>query len=132
MDKRDVDSWLRGYLAAWKAYDREQIESLFADDVSYRFHPYDEPVVGREAVVRAWLGESDHLGAPTRDDPGTYDADYTTVAVDGDLAVATGTSRYSPLPGAPADRVYHNCFLMRFDAAGRCREFTEWYIKRPH
>jgi hypothetical protein len=27
--------------------------------------------------------------------------------------------------------VYDNCFVMRFDAAGRCREFTEWYAKRP-
>lgn len=131
MDKGEVDRWLGGYVAAWKTYDAERIEALFADDVSYRFHPYDEPVVGRAAVVRAWVGESDHAGASTRDDPGTYDAEYTTVAVDGDLAVATGTSRYSPRPGAPADTVYHNCFLMRFDAAGRCREFTEWYIRRP-
>jgi len=27
--------------------------------------------------------------------------------------------------------VYDNCFVMRFDAAGRCREFTEWYVRRP-
>ena len=27
--------------------------------------------------------------------------------------------------------VYGNCFVMRFDAAGRCREFTEWYVRRP-
>ena len=29
------------------------------------------------------------------------------------------------------DKVYDNCFVMRFDADGRCREFTEWYVKRP-
>jgi hypothetical protein len=26
---------------------------------------------------------------------------------------------------------YDNCFVMRFDAAGQCREFTEWYVERP-
>jgi len=28
-------------------------------------------------------------------------------------------------------KVYDNCFVMRFDSAGRCREFTEWYVRRP-
>jgi hypothetical protein len=28
-------------------------------------------------------------------------------------------------------RAYDNCFVMRFDSDGRCREFTEWYMKRP-
>jgi hypothetical protein len=27
--------------------------------------------------------------------------------------------------------VYHNCFVMRFDAEGRCQEFTEYYVRRP-
>jgi hypothetical protein len=28
-------------------------------------------------------------------------------------------------------RVYENCFVMRFDVDGRCREFTEYYLQRP-
>jgi hypothetical protein len=27
--------------------------------------------------------------------------------------------------------VYDNCFVIRFDADGRCSELTEWYLKRP-
>ena len=131
MEKPDIDRWLGAYVAAWKSYDRAQIEALFADEVSYRYHPYDEPVRGRDAVVRAWLGEANATGASTRDEPGTYDAAYAAVATDGDIAVATGTTRYSPRPGAPPDRVFDNCFLMRFDSAGRCDEFTEWYMERP-
>jgi hypothetical protein len=34
-------------------------------------------------------------------------------------------------PGGPLREVFDNCFVMRFDADGRCREFTEWYMKRP-
>ena len=76
MEKADVDRWLEAYVAAWKSYDREQIAELFADDVSYRYHPYDSAVEGRQAVVESWLGEGDHTGASTRDEVGTYDAVY--------------------------------------------------------
>jgi hypothetical protein len=131
MDKAQADEWLREYVEAWKSYDPARIGELFAEDARYRYHPYDEPVVGREAVVRSWLGEEDHAGASTPDEPGTFDAAYQAIAVDGDMVVATGTSSYLAEPGGEAEKVYDNCFVMRFDAAGRCREFTEWYVQRP-
>jgi ketosteroid isomerase-like protein len=131
VDRTAVDKWLEAYVEAWKSYDPEQIGALFADNVTYRYHPYDKPVIGREAVVESWLGEGDHPGASTRDDEGTYDASYRTVAVDGDVAVATGTSSYSATPGGPVEKLFHNCFVMRFDADGRCTEYTEWYVQRP-
>jgi hypothetical protein len=126
-----VAAWLDRYVEAWKSYDRGQIEALFGDEVSYRFHPYDEPVVGREAVVESWLGEGDHPGASERDEPGTYEASYRPVAVDGNVAVAVGTSTYYDSPGGKVVRVYDNCFVMRFDAESRCVEFTEWFMQRP-
>ena len=131
MDKADVDRWLDAYVSAWKSYDRDEVAALFAEDVRYRYHPYDDPIEGRDAVVESWLGEGEHPGASTRDTPGTYDATYRAVAVDGNVAVATGSSSYSDEPGGPVRRVYDNCFVMRFDAAGRCSEFTEWFIQRP-
>jgi hypothetical protein len=131
LDRSEVARWLAAYVEAWKSYDRGQIEALFSEDVRYRYHPYDEPIAGRDAVVDSWLGEGDHEGASTRDEPGTYDASYEPVAVDGDVAVATGTSTYVVEPGGAIDAVYDNCFVVRFDAEGRCREFTEWYVKRP-
>lgn len=131
MSRADVDRWLEAYVAAWRSYDRDEIGALFSDDVIYRFHPYDDPVRGRAAVVEAWLGEGDHQGAPTRDDDGTYDATYRAVAVEGDAAVATGASTYVKEPGGPVETIYDNCFVMRFDADGRCSEFTEWFVERP-
>ena len=131
MDRIDADRWLATYIAAWKSYDQAQISALFTDDVAYRYHPYDEPVRGRDEVVKSWLGEGEHAEASTRDPDGTYDATYRTIAVDGDMVVATGNSRYRATPDGPIDKVYDNCFVMRFDAAGKCREFTEWYIQRP-
>jgi ketosteroid isomerase-like protein len=131
VEKADVDRWLRAYVAAWMTYDRDQIGALFAEDVEYRYHPYDVPVHGREAVIESWLGESDNAAASTPDEAGTYDATYRTIAVDGDVAVATGSTTYTSKPGGPAEKVFDNCYVLRFDPAGRCCEFTEWYMERP-
>jgi ketosteroid isomerase-like protein len=131
MDHQIAQQWLDRYLAAWLSYDREAIGSLFSDDVSYRYHPWDEPVVGRDEVVASWLGERGDDGASTRDATGTYDAAYAPVAVDGDVVVATGTSSYRDEPGGQVTETFANCFVMRFDGEGRCREFTEYYAKHP-
>jgi len=131
MDRAAVDRWLGDYVTAWKSYERSAIEALFSEEVTYRYHPYDEPIVGRAAVVTSWLGEDESGDASTRDAEGTYDASYRAVAVDGEVAVATGSSTYTATPGGPVEKVYDNCFVMRFDADGRCSEFTEWFMLRP-
>jgi hypothetical protein len=131
MDHVTAQDWLDQYVRAWISYDPRDISGLFSEDVVYRYHPYDEPVVGRDGVVASWLGESTSGGASTRDLPGTYEAEYSPVAVDGGTVVATGTSRYRETPEGPVVRTYDNCFIMCFDADGRCREFTEYYVRRP-
>jgi ketosteroid isomerase-like protein len=123
MDRTSAQDWLDRYVAAWASHDAAQIGALFSDDVAYRYHPYDEPIIGRNAVVASWLADGDERG--------TFDASYAPVAVDGDTVVAQGTTVYRRTPGGPVHQVYDNCFVMRFDDAGRCREFTEFYVLRP-
>ena len=122
MEKQEATQWLERYVGAWKSNDRNDIAQLFSDDAEYRYHPYDEPLRGRDAIVESWLEEPDPLG--------TYDARYEPIAIDGDVAVATGTTTYYDDQGS-VERIYDNCFVMRFERDGRCREFTEWYQKRP-
>jgi ketosteroid isomerase-like protein len=126
----EVDRWLADYITAWKSYDPDEIAALFTEDISYRYHPYDDPIEGRDEVIKAWRAEGDHPEAGTRDEPGTYEAEYRAVAVDGEVAVATGSSSYKDSADGPVARVYDNCFVMRFDTDGRCNEFTEWFVKR--
>ena len=122
MRREDVSGWLERYVAAWKSGGRSQIEALFTDDARYRYHAYDEPVVGKAAIADSWLEDPDA--------PGTFDASYECFAVDGDAAVAIGASTYFGADGA-VDRVYDNVFVLRFEGEGRCSDFTEWYVKRP-
>lgn len=131
MDQGNAQKWLDRYVAAWLSYDAEDIAGLFSEDVLYRYHPYDEPVVGREAVVASWLGEDSADSGSSRDAPGTYGGRYEPVAIEGDTVVAVGVSEYRTKADGPVTKTYDNCFVMRFDDDGLCREFTEYYMRRP-
>jgi hypothetical protein len=120
LDRERVAAWLDGYVRAWESYDAGAIGELFTPDAGYRYHPWDEPLRGREAIVAAWLDDQDA--------PGSFEARYEPLAVDGDLAVATGHSRYFASDGS-VEQEWHNCFVMRFDGEGRCADFTEWFMQ---
>lgn len=122
MESDRVAEWLTTYQEAWQTYDPATIAGLFSEGASYRYHPYDEAVRGREAIVESWLDDPDKQG--------TYEGVFQPLVVAGDTAVATGTSTYKAEDGS-ADKVYDNCFVLRFDDEGRCTEFTEWYMRRP-
>jgi ketosteroid isomerase-like protein len=126
MDDARVARWLADYVEAWRSYDPEAIGTLFAEDALYRYHPWDEPtpsqVRGRDAIVASWLEEKDR--------PGSWAAEYRPSLVHDDRAVAVGSSRYLAADGS-VESEYYNVFFLTFDDEGRCREFTEVYMKRP-
>jgi ketosteroid isomerase-like protein len=100
------------------------VAALFTEDAVYRFRPYGgdgRSVAGIDEIVRSWVDVDE--------DPSEWEASYRPYAVDGELAVAVGTSRYFKA-GEDGDEVYHNCFLLRFED-GRCAEFTEYWMLEP-
>ena len=126
VDEATVEQWLTRYVEAWQTYDAPAIGELFSEDAVYRYHPWadaEEEVRGRDAIVASWLGE--------QDTPGSWTAEYAPWAIEGERAVAVGVSRYLTEDRSAVAREYHNVFLLRFDADGRCREFTELYMRRP-
>ena len=113
-----VDRRLRGRLALLRR--PGAVGALFAEDATYAYHPYDEGdevVRGREAIVADWLKE--------RDEPGTWQASYRPLVVEGRRAVAEGTTSY-----ANGD-FYWNLWTLRFDEEDRCAEFVECFMVRP-
>ena len=117
MDRASFQSWLDGYTAAWRSGEAADIALLFSEEAEYFYGPYREPVRGRAAIVHDWTTNPDA--------PGSWEAEYGPVAIDGDVAVATGESRYTN------GRTYSNIFVCRFDGDGRCSEFREWFMERP-
>jgi ketosteroid isomerase-like protein len=122
LTKETATGWLRAYVRAWETYDPDAVADLFSDDATYSYYPFDEPIRGRLAIVASWL--------EGKDPAGTYEARYEPVAVDGNLAVAQGRSRYfKDASRTELVREYDNVFLIEFDADGRCRAFREWYMR---
>jgi hypothetical protein len=123
VERAAVVDWLKAYVRAWKTYEPGAIGDLFSDDATYSFHPYDELVVGRQAIVESWLKDTDA--------PGTYEATYEPIAIDGDVAVVNGRSSYfRDSSRGDLAREWDNIFVIEFDKDGRCRSFREWYVAR--
>jgi ketosteroid isomerase-like protein len=118
--RASVAAWLDRYVKAWRTYDPAAIGELFSSDAVYAYHPWDEPVRGREAIVADWLED--------RDEPDSWSASYEPLAIDGDLAVVTGRSRYVN-PDGSLRTEYWNLWVLRFDQDGRCTEYTEWFME---
>lgn len=122
-----VQAWLDAYVHAWETYDARDVEALFTEDAEYRYHPADEPEVGRDLIVYGWLNPN---GDPAkRDKPGTWTANYAPFAVDGNRAVAVGVSTYYPdATRSKVSRIYYNNWLLEFADDGRCRSFIEYFM----
>jgi len=122
LTRETAATWLRAYVRAWETYDPDAVADLFSDDATYSYFPFDEPIRGRLAIVASWLEEKDPVG--------TYEARYEPVAIDGNLAVAQGRSRYfKDASKTELVREYDNVFLIEFDDEDRCRSFREWYMR---
>jgi hypothetical protein len=117
MTREQVQAWLDAYVQAWRSYDADAIGDLFGENASYAYKPYAEPLRGRAAIVESWRGEPD--------EPGSWEASYAPLLIEGDRAIATGETRY-----ADGDR-FSNLFVLRFDADGRCSEFVEYFMQHP-
>lgn len=121
IDHASVATWLESYIHAWKTYDPELIGSLFSEQATYAYNPFDQPLHGRAAIIASWL--------ENRDAPGTYDAHYKPIAVEGNVAVINGRSHYFEADGKTSKKSYDNIFVLRFDDQGHCIEFREWFMQ---
>ncbi|MBI3750601.1 MAG: nuclear transport factor 2 family protein [Chloroflexi bacterium] len=125
----EVRAWLDRYVEAWQSYDRAAVEALFAEDAEYRYHPWDEPVRGRDAIVHDWLNPGG--SADGRDKPGTWSAYYEPYVGNGNRAVAIGESiYYADASQSNELRHYWNIWTIEFDEAGRCTSFVEYFMQR--
>jgi ketosteroid isomerase-like protein len=113
--------WLSRYIGSWRSGDAEAIGDLFSADASYSFRGGHTVVLGRAAIVKAWLDE---------DEPGSWEAHYEPLAIDDQVHVAIGWTKYVDEAGMPRDE-YSNIFVCRFDDDGRCAEFSEWWMRAP-
>ncbi|MGQ0568283.1 MAG: nuclear transport factor 2 family protein [Armatimonadota bacterium] len=122
MNRESVQAWLDNYIEAWRTYNVSRIGDLFSEDALYFHSPFDQndAVRGRAAIVANWLEEPDA--------PDSWEAHYLPIAVEGNVGVAHGRTRYLR-PDGTLKREFDNIFVLHFDDAGRCTRFAEWYMQ---
>ena len=114
-DRPAVCSWVDAYERAWRAPGTDEIPALFTDDATYLQSPYEEPVVGVEAIGRMWEAE--------REGPDeVFTLSTEVVAVDGPTAVVRAEVRY----GRTVRQEYRDLWIIRLEEDGRCSWFEEW------
>jgi uncharacterized protein (TIGR02246 family) len=117
MDRDRFRNWVERYVEAWNSNDRGDIGSLFTEDAVYLTGPFDEPWEGRDEIMEQWVAR--------KDEPGDTRFDYEVIAVDGDLGVVEGVTRYRSTGEA-----FGNIWLIRLDAEGRCARYTEYWMQK--
>lgn len=115
---RGVDRWIEAYVGAWNSNRTADIAALFTPRATYAPSPFEKPWVGRKRIVSEWLRRQDA--------PGSTTFRYAILLTTADAAIVRGTTRYR----APR-REFGNLWVIRFDAAGRCSSFAEWWMPRP-
>lgn len=122
MDLGQLQEWTDRYVEAWTNNDREAIGALFSEDAVYYTHPFRDPWKGREAIVEQWSGEPDA--------PDSWRAEYRALAATEGVGVIRGHTEYLADDGS-VEREYANVFVAEFDSTGRCKEFAEFFMKKP-
>ena len=121
LSRDSFGAWLDRYIEAWRSRDPQAIGDLFSVGCSYSYRGGHTSVEGRAAIVADWLAEEEE---------GSWEAAYEPLAIEEEVHVAIGSTRYFDEAGTVRDE-YSNIFVCRFDADGRCRDFSEWWMRAP-
>jgi ketosteroid isomerase-like protein len=112
MDRDGVLAWVERYEQAWRDEDLDAVGELFTADARYRPSPYEEPILGLEAIRAFWIDDDGEVFTMTAE----------PVAVDDPVAVVRVEVHY----GDPVRQEYRDLWVMRFTEDGRVEEFEEW------
>lgn len=59
MKEKDLDRWVERYRKAWESNDPAHVAALWTEDAAWYRRPDEPPVLGRDAIVSAWLEVAD-------------------------------------------------------------------------
>jgi hypothetical protein len=113
--------WLDTYGRASKENDPQASADLFSLDARYYETPFDEPLIGRDAIYQYWS-----QGARALKDK---ENSYEIFSVKDNLGIARWQSQFTVINSGK--RLALDClFLVEFDENGLCRVFREWWHTR--
>lgn len=120
--RNEFEKWLDAYGAAWQAGDAQAAIELFADDAEYYETPFDDPMIGKDAISQYW---TEGAGKSQKD----VHFSYEPLAVVENVGLARWRASFVRIPSG--NQVELDGFLLaEFDGGGKCSVFREWWHRR--
>ncbi|OQY85124.1 MAG: hypothetical protein B6D40_04150 [Anaerolineae bacterium UTCFX3] len=114
-------AWMTEYGRASAENDPQASANLFAPDARYYESPFDEPMVGRDAIYEYW-----NKGAQNLKDK---KSSFEILSVTGNTGIARWQSSFTVVESG--ERLALDClFVVEFNADGLCQTFREWWHMR--
>ena len=120
MRERELRSWLEAYGRAWESQDSDRFAALFSEDASYLENPFDDPMVGTDAIR-----EYSELAARHQRDV-SFGFEIVSVIP----AVVRWWASYVKTANREDTRL-DGVFLLGFGDDGRCNSLREWWHADP-
>lgn len=123
MTEAELSRWLDAYGRAWERQDPDAAASIFTEDGTYAWGPFNEPIRGREAIRAAWQHATQGQQENIR-------FGYEVLAVTDERGIArwwasmTGRSTGRPVK-------MEGIFLVTLSPSGECEVFREWWNEDP-
>jgi len=112
------EQWMEAYGKASKENDASASSKLFAPGAKYYETPFDEPMIGRDAIYQYW-----NQGAQRFKDK---ESSYEIISLKDQLGIARWQSQFTAINSGKRLRL--DClFLVEFDENGLCSVFREWW-----
>lgn len=118
----DFVDWLRAYGSAWTQQHAAAVTRLFTEDATYFETPFDEPMVGHEAIHAYWVE-----GAEQGQRDITFRFDVLSFIEN--VGVAHWEAAFTRVPSGQLV-LLDGVLRAAFEDDGRCGEFREWWHRK--
>ena len=110
--------WMEAYGKASRDNDPQASAELFARNAEYHETPFEDPMVGRDAIYKYW-----EMGAQAFKDK---ESTYEILSVKDNLGIARWQSKFTDVKSG--NRLVLDCvFIVEFDKHDKCSVFREWW-----
>ena len=114
-------AWMKSYGKASRENDLQALVELFARNAEYFETPFDEPMIGRDAIYKCW-----EMGAKSFKDKESI---YEILSVKGNQGIARWVSKFTDIKSGK--RFALDCLsLVESDNNSKCKLFREWWHLR--
>lgn len=115
----DFEDWMRAYGQAWEAGDPDAAALLFTVDAAYHETPFDEPMVGTQAIHRYWLEGAKQAQKNVR-------FSFAILGTAGRTGISMWRASFERVPSGKSVQL-DGILTAEFDPSGRCQVFREWW-----